>query len=427
MPPSPNTFNIDYVFKLLLFLISSLLVLGALMFTASQFFNIVVLLSIAMVFSYILLLPVAWTEHLIIFLSDKCHHHAGFHKLASRTPDVKPRVLAVFIVLFSACILIVYASITLLPSLSHQLEGFARALPKYVVQVEETLLEWSDQALGAETLRQIFDPEILEAQENGVVRPPMQEGAPISVEEKQVMQASFMQSTLNQTVQLLENVTSTLLNNVMGVITHTVTSMLYFLTGLVLMFYFLLDGEKLRHGFLRMLPLPAKRHAHYLMDSFHRVMLTFVKGQVILAIISGGLMFILYSLFQVKYAVFLSAFFTVAEILPVIGPWIAFTPGILVMLFSERPETAFYVWGLYVLIKDNFLLPKVVGDVMGLHPVVVIFALFVCAKAGGVAGVVMAIPLASILHVIVRYTFNPPLLPESESDPTTPSQHPANG
>jgi predicted PurR-regulated permease PerM len=132
-------------------------------------------------------------------------------------------------------------------------------------------------------------------------------------------------------------------------------------------------------------------------------MFNFVKGQVVLAIVSGAFMFLLYSIFQVKYAFFLSTFFTIAEILPVIGPWIAFTPGILVVLFSDHPEHAFYIWFIYVLIKDNFILPKVVGEVMGLHPVVVILSIFICAKIGGMMGVVLALPIASILTVMVHY------------------------
>ena len=73
------------------------------------------------------------------------------------------------------------------------------------------------------------------------------------------------------------------------------------------------------------------------------------------------------------------------------------------VLFSDHPEHAFYIWFIYVLIKDNFILPKVVGEVMGLHPVVVILSIFICAKIGGMMGVVLALPIASILTVMVHY------------------------
>ena len=53
-------------------------------------------------------------------------------------------------------------------------------------------------------------------------------------------------------------------------------------------------------------------------------------------------------------------------------------------------------------IKDNILAPKVVGDVMGLHPLVIILPLLICAKVAGVLGVLMALPLASAVNVVLQ-------------------------
>jgi predicted PurR-regulated permease PerM len=168
----------------------------------------------------------------------------------------------------------------------------------------------------------------------------------------------------------------------------------YGVTGLVLVFYFLLDGPALCRLLLRQVPAGMRVYG----VAAHRVMGDFIKGQVFLAFISGGLMFLLYSVFQVKYALLLSTVFTVAEIVPVIGPWFAFTPGILVMLFSDNPWVTVYVLGIYFAVKDNIILPKVVGEVMGLHPIVVIAALMVAAQVAGLMGVLFAIPLISLLN-----------------------------
>lgn len=410
----PGDNRADYLFKLLLCLISTVLVAVGLMWFAGQFYNIVILLSLSVIFAYILLMPVEWAERGVVFLSKKAHQNEGFHRFASQTLELQPRIAAVITVFFTVFLLLSFSAVSLLPVLSRQVEGFGRALPHYVSQAEGAFLEWSDDTLGSGALRTIFDPEIAQAQKEGVVQSPSRDDAPITEAERQVIRESFLKSTVTQAGKILEHATSSALENLVGLVTHTISSLIYFLTGLVLLFYFLLDGHKLRSGLLCMLPVQMQHPAEYFLDSFHTVMLNFVKGQFLLAVISGTLMFILYSLFHVKYAIFLSAFFTVAEILPVIGPWLAFTPGILVMLFSDHPETAFYVWILYVLIKDNFLLPKVVGDVMGLHPVVVIFSLFIFARLGGVMGVVMALPLASMVNIVVRYLMNPPQLADQE-------------
>jgi predicted PurR-regulated permease PerM len=67
--------------------------------------------------------------------------------------------------------------------------------------------------------------------------------------------------------------------------------------------------------------------------------------------------------------------------------------------------TAVWVWlcsYCYQTIKDNILAPKVVGDVMGLHPLVIVLSLLICAQVAGLLGVLVALPLASAVNVIIR-------------------------
>jgi predicted PurR-regulated permease PerM len=411
--------------KGLLVVVTGLAVLFMMHLLASMLYSIVVLVALAMVFTYILLVPVGWVENGIRALSQKLSRQPRWESLASQTPEVHPRILAVISVYFLFFMSVSLAAVGVLPQLSHQVGGFARDLPEYLYQVETQVLEWSDETLGTDALKKIFEADIIKAQQEGAVKSHSPLNAPMTAEERKFIQDSVFKRSVSQITHLLEHAASSAVENVVGVITHTLNGLIFFLAGLVLIFYFLLDGHKIPAAVLRMLPQNAHAPARYFMQSMHQVMFNFVKGQVVLAIVSGIFMFILYSIFQVKYAIFLSAFFTVAEILPVIGPWIAFTPGILVILFSDHPEHAFYIWFIYVLIKDNFILPKVVGEVMGLHPVVVIFAILICAKLGGVMGVVLALPVASVLNLFLRYCFHPPADAEDLLEEPTPASEPA--
>jgi predicted PurR-regulated permease PerM len=168
--------------------------------------------------------------------------------------------------------------------------------------------------------------------------------------------------------------------------------LIFTISGLVLVFYFLLDGPQRGRWLSRMMPLPARE----VMETAHTVLLRFVKGQVLLAVISGGLMWVLYTVFSVKYAVVLASIFTVAEIVPIIGPWFAFTPGLVVMLFSENPWVTVYVLGIYFLLKDNIILPKVVSQVMDVHPLFIILSLLFAANLAGAIGVLFAVPLCAL-------------------------------
>ncbi|MBY0404839.1 MAG: AI-2E family transporter [Cyanobacteria bacterium] len=397
-----------YLFKILMAIVSSLMVAYVLIQLAGLFYGIVVLLALSIVFSYILLIPVNGLESLVTKLSRWALSHKGFRSFALQTPKIRPRLLAVILVYFGFFLFLSVGMVWLVPQLSHQVKGFGKDFPQYIQQIESSLVEATDAAIGSDSLKKMFRKDIEQAEKQGVVPPHPLNSPQITEEEKKVIGDSVFKKTLSHTTHFLENAASLAIENVVVLVAQALNGIVYFLCGLVLVFYFLLDGKKLRQGILQMLPQSFYPTASYFFQSVHQVMFNFVKGQVLLAFVSGFFMFILYSVFHVKYALFLSSFFTVAEVLPVIGPWIAFTPGIMVVLFSEHPEHAFYIWALYVLIKDNFILPQVVGEVMGLHPVMVIFSILICAKVGGFLGVVLALPVASVISVMLRYYLNPP-------------------
>jgi predicted PurR-regulated permease PerM len=194
--------------------------------------------------------------------------------------------------------------------------------------------------------------------------------------------------------------------------------LIYGFSCISIVFYLLLDGKQRATWLLRLLPANGWRDMAL---ACHTVLARFVKGQVLLAIISGGLMFTLYTLFGVPHAVVLSLIFTVAEIFPVIGPWFAFTPGIVVMLMGENPWVTAYVLGIYFLLKDNIILPKVVGEVMGIHPVWIILSILVAAKVAGAIGVIFAVPLAAMLAEAIKHLPTSVSLSSAAPSQKTPS------
>ncbi len=420
--PGPQTNN-SCTLPMLLVLMSAMGILVILYFLCHLLSSVVILVCLAMVFAYILIVPVEWLETLYEKGLQKNRTMAKMDKVLVQGFHLNARSLSVITVFLTFFLCTSLSLILLAPRLTHQVSEFTQDLPGYVSRAELHLIEWGQDALGPEAIKTLF-PKETQGLETSVL--PSVSGSPGSSGVKAAIHTSVFSTTVTQMVKILDHLVESTLENLIGVVTHTLTGLIYFISGLILLFYFLLDGHTIRQGVLSIIPEKALPSATYFLDQTHRVMFNFVKGQVVLAIVSGAFMFILYSIFQVKYAFFLSTFFTIAEILPVIGPWIAFTPGILVVLFSENPEHAFYIWFIYVLIKDNFILPKVVGEVMGLHPVVVILSIFICAKIAGMMGVVLALPIASILTVMVHYGLHDAhvFLPTSNSnnpDPVNPT------
>lgn len=155
----------------------------------------------------------------------------------------------------------------------------------------------------------------------------------------------------------------------------------------------------------------SSRHQAYIMDLFERSQHQigrWLRGQLVLALAVGILVFIGLSLLGVKYALVLALIAAILEVIPYVGPILSAVPAIFIG-FLQSPLTGVLVLGLYMLIQqiENHLLqPKIMERAVGLHPVTVILVLLVGAKVAGVIGMILAVPLASVVSVFISDLIN---------------------
>jgi predicted PurR-regulated permease PerM len=137
-----------------------------------------------------------------------------------------------------------------------------------------------------------------------------------------------------------------------------------------------------------------------------------VRAQLLVCLFYGTCFGIGLGLLGVPYAFALGLAAGFMELIPYVGGLIVTTLAMLVAL-SISPWLALGVLALYLVvstIEANILYPKVVGDIVGLHPVVIIIALFIGAEAGGVMGALLAVPFMVVLQVLFEqfYRFGEP-------------------
>jgi predicted PurR-regulated permease PerM len=336
------------------------------------FHNLATLLGISILFTYLLLPLVNSLEQGLIWLLKAPVARRRFRVpkalIGASVPLLSPRLLAVVVIYVLLGLMVAIVLTIALPIVSAQADDLFQSIPRYCQQIRHHLR---------------------------VIIP--------AVPELPFTEATWPQWVNHQASQWIASGAGPLaLSRASEWSAHGLRGVVYLLSGISIVFYLLLDGQSRAEGLMPYLPSDRWRATW---QDCHAVLFRFVKGQVLLAFISGLLMFTLYSVFQVPHALVLSLVFTVAEIFPVIGPWFAFTPGIVVMLLGENPWVTAYVLGIYFLLKDNIILPKVVGEVMGIHPVWIILAILIAAKLAGAIGVIFAVPLAAILHVFWQHWF----------------------
>ena len=180
-------------------------------------------------------------------------------------------------------------------------------------------------------------------------------------------------------------------------------------------YYMLSDGKDLVKFWVELVPGRQRPGLMRILLQVHEAMKSFIKGQAILCAAVGAVTTLLVALVMPKYCVALGLIAGITEAIPIIGPILGALPAVLLAL--AVPETggitlALIVAGIYILIQqleNNLLVPKIMGDSLGLHPLSLMLGMMVFANVFGFWGVVLASPIVATVKVIVIHCCNPEL------------------
>lgn len=193
-------------------------------------------------------------------------------------------------------------------------------------------------------------------------------------------------------------------------------------------FFFLRDGQKIIRFSVGLVPNRYYEMAHDLSWLISRQLSHFVRGRILEATIIGLVVWCGLSFTDIRYAPLLGAFAGITNLVPYLGPLVGMIPGILIALVDLGLGGQFWwIVIVYVLIAqviiDNFILiPVLISHVSNLHPLWVILAIIMGGKLYGVLGMIIGVPVASIVKIIIieirhyRRTFTLPV-GVLESDP----------
>jgi len=188
--------------------------------------------------------------------------------------------------------------------------------------------------------------------------------------------------------------------------TQVVEVSLQAVLALIVTFYFLLDGVRLRDAALRFLSAASRQRTMMVGGRIHEVLGRWLRGTLLLiALVALAVYVILGPILHVPYALALSLLTGVLEIIPLVGP-IAAAAIAAVVAFSAGGSglaiTVIVVFFVLRQIEDQLVAPIVIGRAVHLHPVVTIFAVLVGISAWGVLGGLLAVPFAAALNVTLR-------------------------
>jgi len=207
---------------------------------------------------------------------------------------------------------------------------------------------------------------------------------------------------------LLMNLLNNIVNGSIGFISNFVSSLITIFTSLVFAIYMLAQKESLIKGIKKIVKayLPEKSHEK-IMDIAklsNQTFTKFVSGQCLEALILGCIFFVILTLFQFPYALLISVITTITALIPIFGALIAMVIGA-ILIATINPLQALLFIGLYLIIQQiegNLIYPRVVGKSVGLSPIWTLLAVTVGGSLFGIVGMLIGLPLASILYAIFK-------------------------
>lgn len=273
-----------------------------------------------------------------------------------------PRGVAVALVYLMLILALVLLGNWLVPRLFAELVRMAESLPAYTTQVQDLIAQ-------AQARYQFVPPSV-----------------------RQVIE----QSAANVGSGLLD-----ILKNAIQGSTGLVSGLVSFAFAWLLAIYFLLDWHKLGDRCLALVPPAHRAVVQDAAADMDKMLGGYLRGMILVASITGLLSGMIVFIAGLRFALLFGLLSAAGEFIPYIGP-LAAAAAPVIMAWLRSPVLALKVAIAYIVvqqIQSSFISPRIVGRSLGLHPVVILFALLAGQMLFGMPGMLFAAPVAGLINV----------------------------
>lgn len=211
-----------------------------------------------------------------------------------------------------------------------------------------------------------------------------------------------------ESVTWLKDGAGNLLNSTVSVAASLVKGVLNTVLGLVSAAYVLMQKEKLGLQGKKIIysVLNEKRADTFLqlLRKSNRTFSNFLSGQCVEAVILGSMFFVTMTLFRFNHALTISIIIGISALIPMFGAFIGCVMGMFLIVIIDPMQSLWFLVLFFVLqqIEGNFIYPKVVGGSVGLPSLWVLVAVTIGGSMFGVVGMLIFIPLFSIIYTSIR-------------------------
>lgn len=220
------------------------------------------------------------------------------------------------------------------------------------------------------------------------------------------------QQILKDMAEFLKTGAGTMINSTVSAAMSIVSGVSAFLIGCIFAIYILLQKEKLGHQAVKLmdafLPEKAVVKIREIASLSERTFSNFLTGQCLEAVILGSMFFVTLTVLRLPYSLLIGVLIAFTALIPIFGAFIGFAVGAFLMLMVNPMDALLFAVVFFVLqqIEGNLIYPYVVGNSVGLPSIWVLVAVTVGGSMMGIVGMLVFIPLSSVIYALLRSAVN---------------------
>ena len=213
---------------------------------------------------------------------------------------------------------------------------------------------------------------------------------------------------INKVVGSMGDNVADILSNSLSYITSIISTMFLLIMVPFFLIYMLKDHERFIPFIARIFKGERKVFVVDLLKDLNETVKSYIQGQVTVSLILGLILYIGYSILGLNYTLLLVMFAIVANMIPFLGPWMAFAPAGIIAII-QSPSTFIWVCIITLIaqqLEGNVITPNVMGKSLNIHPLTIIVVILAAGNLGGFMLILIAVPLYAVIKCIVRNIFN---------------------
>ncbi len=221
------------------------------------------------------------------------------------------------------------------------------------------------------------------------------------IQEKTATWPEGLQMRIDEGILALESALDDLLTKSINVLIEILNYSLVILLIPFISFYMIKDFDLIKRTAWYLTPRKWRKEGMLFLRDVDKSLGNYIRGQLLVCATIGAISALLFWIFGMKYSLLLGFFIGLTNIIPYFGPLFGLIPAVVIAATMSVKMVIISVAIVLVLqfIEGNILSPLIVGKSLDMHPLFIIFALLVGGEAGGVLGLVIAVPLLAILKV----------------------------